>query len=144
MSIDHGRGGTRALTALLLVVSLAVLGPVPARADEPPARSGSASDDEAPRPVDPSGAPGPSSPRLQADDERPDGSLLKQGRSGNAVEAEERPFWKNWIFWAVTGALVVAGTGLAIYSLSGSEASLDPCPTDVALSLGCYGSGRGR
>ena len=90
-------------------------------------------------------------PRLQLQDEGPTAAtrdtvkLSSRPRVAVADDTEERPFWKSWIFWAVTGALVVGAAGLAAYSASHStSSSLAPCPVDVAVSLGCFGTGRGQ
>jgi hypothetical protein len=92
-----------------------------------------------------------SAPRLQLQDEGPTpttGDTVKvSSRARVAVvdDTEERPFWKSWIFWTITGALVVGAVGLAAYSSSHStSSSLAPCPVDVAVSLGCFGAGRGQ
>jgi hypothetical protein len=128
--------------------ALLALGPGPARAADAPAAP--ASDDEAPRPAaepEPSRSPSGSAPRLQIDSDSPEATAARDARVSAAradAVAEERPFWKNWIFWTVAGALVVAGVSLAVYSLSGGSTSLGPCPTDVAVSLGCYGADRGQ
>ena len=89
----------------------------------------------------------PAVPQLQLSDEGPsargsDSDRLSRSRIAADDDAEERPFWKNWIFWAVTGALVVGTVGMAIYMQSGTDASLAPCPPDVVVSLGCFGTGR--
>jgi hypothetical protein len=138
-----------AAAAAAAVAALLALGPGPAQAagDAPVAP---ASDDEAPRPAaeaEPARPPSGSAPRLQIDSDSPEATAARDARMSAAradAVAEERPFWKNWIFWTVAGVLVVAGVSLAVYSLSGGSTSLGPCPTDVALSLGCYGTDRGR
>ncbi len=57
-------------------------------------------------------------------------------------DLDERPFWKSWIFWTVTGALVVGTVSLIAYTSSKTSSTLAPCPPDVLVSLGCYGAGR--
>lgn len=93
-------------------------------------------------------------PRLQLQDEGPPAetpdaarlsSRASRARIAATDDADERPFWKSWIFWSVTGALVVGAIGLAAYSSSHStSSSLAPCPVDVVVSLGCFGAGRGQ
>lgn len=89
----------------------------------------------------------PPAPQLQLEDEGPAArkaspiSFISSSPTGES--RDERPFWKSWIFWAVTGALVASAVGLTIYTASGTSPSLAACPPDVQVSLGCYGSGRG-
>lgn len=85
-------------------------------------------------------------PRLQIQDEGPsaDTDRLRLSRrhvtAGSENTVEEKPFWKSWIFWTVTGVLVASAVGMLVYT--SSEGSVAPCPVDIAVSLGCYGAGR--
>lgn len=87
-------------------------------------------------------------PQLQLQDEGPsstDTDPMKVRRARQATvaeESDERPFWKNWIFWAVTGVLVVGAVGVVAHAASKTNSSLAPCPPDIVVSLGCYGTGR--
>jgi hypothetical protein len=88
-------------------------------------------------------------PQLQLDDEGPSARAVKKTHTGMRLTApvvtespDDKPFWKSWIFWAVTGVLVAGAVGAVIYSTSGTRGSLDPCPANVTLSLGCFGAGR--
>jgi len=87
-------------------------------------------------------------PQLQLDDEGPSARAAKKTHHGLRLapvtvdDASDRPFWKSWVFWAVTGVIVAGAVGAVLYSTSGSRGSLDPCPASVTLSLGCYGAGR--
>jgi len=121
----------RTLVACLVAVTVLVSG---ARA------SVAAEDDETPAPVDESKSAKPVKPRLDLDDD----PLGRSRSSLAAMPADdvERPFWKGWVFWAVTGVLVAGAVGLVAYSASGSTGSLSPCPGDV--TLGCFGAGRGQ
>lgn len=89
----------------------------------------------------------PAVPQLQLQDEGPsarnsDSERVSRPRMAALDDHEERPFWKHWIFWAVTGALVVGAVSMAIHMSSGTDESLAPCPPDVFVSLGCFGTGR--
>jgi len=88
-------------------------------------------------------------PQLQLDDEGPSARAAKKSHQSLRLaaplptdEQDEKPFYKNWVFWAVTGVLVAGAVGAVIYSTSGTRGSLSPCPATVTLSLGCYGAGR--
>ena len=63
-------------------------------------------------------------------------------RQAAVADAGERPFWKSWIFWTITGALVIGAVSLVAYTSSKTSTSLAPCPPEVVVSLGCYGQGR--
>jgi len=95
----------------------------------------------------PAQAPAPA-PRLQLQlqDEGPaavDRDAMRLARRQAAVaDAGERPFWKSWIFWTITGALVIGAVSLVAYTSSQTRTSLAPCPPEVLVSLGCYGQGR--
>ncbi|HEY8925232.1 MAG TPA: hypothetical protein VIU64_12680 [Polyangia bacterium] len=131
-----------------LVLLVAVLGVRPAAA----AGSGT-NDTEDPKPMsggdgaDKATSPPPAVPQVQVEDEGPSARVARKVRGGVAQpsipeDADEKPFWKSWIFWSVTGAIVAGAVGAVIYSTSGTRGSVGPCPADVALSLGCYGAGR--
>jgi hypothetical protein len=100
-------------------------------------------DDEAAKPATP---PPAATPQMGLDDEGPSTRVAKKIRHGMQApppdDTDEKPFWKTWIFWTVTGALVAGAVGAVIYSTSGTRGSVGPCPAGVALSLGCYGAGR--
>jgi hypothetical protein len=85
-------------------------------------------------------------PRLQLQDEGPaaiDRDAARLARSRTVMgDADERPFWKDWKFWTITGALVVGVVGLIAYTSSKTNSSVAPCPPDVLVSLGCFGAGR--
>ncbi|MBC8132268.1 MAG: hypothetical protein H7X95_04750 [Deltaproteobacteria bacterium] len=70
--------------------------------------------------------------------------MARSRAAAQELDADERPFWKSWIFWTITGTLVLGAVGLVAYSSSGSNPSLAPCPPDIQVSLGCYGAGRGQ
>jgi len=99
---------------------------------------------------DSGGTPAPApAPQLQLDDEGPSARAVKKSHQSLRLaaplptdEQDEKPFYKNWVFWAVTGVLVAGAVGAVIYSTSGTRGSLSPCPATVTLSLGCYGAGR--
>jgi len=57
-------------------------------------------------------------------------------------DVEEKPFWKSWVFWSVTGVLVAGTVGAFVYSYSGNRGSAGPCPAGIQISLGCFGAGR--
>jgi hypothetical protein len=131
-----------------LVLLVASLGVRPAIA----AASGT-NDSEDPKPMsggdgaDKGAPPPPAVPQVQVDDEGPSARVAKKVRGGVVQQpmpedTDEKPFWKSWIFWSVTGAIVAGAVGAVIYSTSGTRGSVGPCPADVALSLGCYGAGR--
>jgi hypothetical protein len=112
----------------------------------PPAQ---ATDNE--RPTDDTGSEGssagtPAGARLQLQDEPGgrDSEFARRSRAGtrSGDEVEERPFWKNWIFWTVTGVLAAGIVGMIVYTSAGTNSSLAPCPADVVVSLGCFGTGR--
>jgi len=97
--------------------------------------------------ADKSASPPPAVPQVQVDDEGPSARVARKVRGGMvqppiSEDTDEKPFWKNWIFWSVTGAIVAGAVGAVIYSTSGTRGSVGPCPAEVALSLGCYGAGR--
>ena len=85
-------------------------------------------------------------PRLQIQDEGPsaDTDRLRLSRRHVTVpseeSAEEKPFWKSWVFWTVTGVLVAGAVGMLVYT--SSDSGVAPCPVDIAVSLRCYGAGR--
>lgn len=146
--------GAGAVFAALLVVSLGVR---PARAaDVDTTGSGdqkapaSASGGEA---TDKPAADNPPQearpvPQLQMEDEGPSAAVSNNVRHGLKLRApvvaqtEERPFWKNWIFWTVTGVLVAGAVSMVIYSTHGTRSSEDACPAAIQVSLGCFGAGR--
>jgi hypothetical protein len=133
------------IVALALV--LASLGPRPARAadsDKTPAAQGTGSSDAT---SDTPAAQAAPVPQAQIDDEGPSTRVAKKVHHGFKTapavsDVEEKPYWKNWVFWTVTGVLVAGTVGAFIYSFSGTRGSAGPCPADVSLSLGCFGAGR--
>jgi flagellar biosynthesis/type III secretory pathway M-ring protein FliF/YscJ len=142
---DRLKGGV-AVGLALLVLSFGVR---PVRADAPDRQNtpAQATDNERPPTEDtgPEGSSGTSSsPQLQLQDEPTsrDADFSPRSRPRASDEVEERPFWKNWIFWTVTGVLVAGIVGMVVYTSTGSNSSLAPCPADVVVSLGCYGTGR--
>ena len=45
----------------------------------------------------------------------------------------------------MAGVLIVGGAALAVHSASsGGTANIEPCPGNIAASLGCFGAGRGQ
>lgn len=142
--------------AALAVVLVVSLGPQSAHAYDTgtegapsqAAEEGKSSAEGSAKPAtDPAAQEVQAAPRLQIQDEGPsartsDSPTQSRSRMSAVDDAEERPFWKHWIFWAVTGALVVGVVGMAIYTSSGTDASLAACPPDVVVSLGCFGAGR--
>jgi hypothetical protein len=140
----------RRLAAAILVVALVLVGPsvtraaddkaAPAPTSEGAANTGASAGGEAP-PAEKTEAPS-----LQIQDEGPsaDTDRLRLSRRHIAASpeesAEEKPFWKSWIFWTVTGALVVGAVSMLVYT--SSDSNVAPCPIDIAVSLGCYGAGR--
>jgi hypothetical protein len=144
--------GAAVLVLALLLVSLGVRPALAADADptsppvddKMPAASGGTDDTSAKAPAEP--AP---TPQLQLDDEGPSARAAKKTHHGMRLtapvatdDADEKPFWKSWVFWAVTGVIVAGAVGAVIYSTSGTRGALSPCPADVTLSLGCFGAGR--
>jgi len=138
----------RSAGVALLVLLVASLGVAPAAA----AASGT-NDSEEPKPMpggdgaDKNAASTPAVPQVQVDDEGPSARVAKKVRGGMREQplpedTDEKPFWKSWIFWSVTGAIVAGAVGAVIYSTSGTRGSAGPCPAAVALSLGCYGAGQ--
>lgn len=124
------------------------LGARPARAADPAAPG---AEDNKPAAADDTAAksppPVPSAvQQVETDEEGPSTRVSKKIRHGMpfqaADETDEKPFWKSWIFWSVTGVLVAGAVGAVIYSTSNTKGSVGPCPAGVALSLGCYGAGR--
>ena len=83
-------------------------------------------------------------PRLQLQDPGPSRAPMVSAQSTAADDSNQRPLWKNWVFWAITGTLVVAAVSVAIYTAPGNKATLSQCPPDVVVSLGCFGAGRGQ
>lgn len=86
-------------------------------------------------------------PKLQLDDEGPalrhaDAARRAQLRFRGNDEAEERPFWKSWVFWTVTGVLIAGAVGMIIYTGKDTGTGLAPCPANIQVSLGCFGAGR--
>ena len=139
----------RSSGVLLLALLLISIGVRPARAA---GDDGSADDKKTPasNTGDSSGTATPApAPQLQLDDEGPSARAAKKTHQGLRLaaplptdEQDEKPFYKSWIFWAVTGVLVAGAVGAVIYSTSGTRGSLSPCPASVTLSLGCYCAGR--
>ena len=134
----------------LLVLLVASLGTRPALAAAP-----ATNDTEDPKPMPDSAGDGADKnaaapatvPQAQVDDEGPSARVAKRVRGGMTQQplpedTDEKPFWRSWIFWSVTGAIVAGAVGAVIYSTSGTRGSVGPCPASVALSLGCYGAGR--
>ena len=86
-------------------------------------------------------------PQAQVDDEGPSTRVAKKVHNGFRVapvvsDVEEKPYWKSWVFWSVTGALVAGTIGAFIYSYSGDRGSAGACPAGIQISLGCFGAGR--
>jgi hypothetical protein len=107
-------------------------------ADEGPDRT---SDPKRPR----SGTSTAPNLQLQDDSPVPDDSRsvrLRRASTTTTDDAEERPFWKSWVFWTVTGVLIAGAVGVGLYASSGTNTSLAPCPPEVVVSLGCFGAGR--
>ena len=130
----------RGLGIVALVLTLATLGVRPALAadTDPPPASGTAD-----KPAGEAAAV----PQAQVDDEGPSARVAKKVHHGFRVapvvsDVEEKPFWKSWVFWSVTGALVAGTVGAFIYSYSGNRGSAGPCPAGIEISLGCFGAGR--
>lgn len=127
-----------------LVLVLASLGGRPALAeDTAPAPAAGSADPAADKPAGEATAV----PQAQIDDEGPSARVAKKVHHGFRAapvvsDVEEKPFWKSWVFWSVTGVLVAGTVGAFIYSYSGNRGSAGPCPADVTLSLGCFGAGR--
>ena len=96
-----------------------------------------AADTEEPKPITTKPAP-----RLQLQDPGPGRTAMVTTQGQTADDPNQRPLWKNWVFWAVTGAIVVGAVSLAIYTAPGTKSTLSPCPGDVVVSLGCFGAGR--
>lgn len=84
-------------------------------------------------------------PQLQLQDEGPPAGAerVRQPRLQLTQNEDvvERPYWKNWVFWSVTGAVLVGAVVTLVYMSSGST-DVAPCPVDIAGALGCYGAGR--
>ena len=146
--VNRLRGAGIALLMLLAVTAgarpAAAAAPDATEAGETKSPASGAGDDTADKaaPAVPAAVP-----QAQIDDEGPSARVAKQVRRGPrtqvvAEDPDEKPFWKHWIFWSVTGALVAGAVGAVIYSTSGTRGAVGPCPADVALSLGCYGAGR--
>jgi hypothetical protein len=143
-------GRLRGAGIALLVVLVASLGARPARAADPAttgaedkkpaAGAGDAAAEKSTQPL-PAAVQ-----QVETDEEGPSTRVSKKVRHGMrpqpAEDVDEKPFWKSWIFWSVTGVLVAGAVGAVIYSTSGTKGSVGPCPANVALSLGCYGAGR--
>jgi flagellar biosynthesis/type III secretory pathway M-ring protein FliF/YscJ len=142
---DRFKGGVAVVLALLVFF----FGVRSVRADgaDPQNTPAQATDNERP-PTDDTGPEGssgtPANPRLQLQDEPAtrEGDFARRSRARANDEIEERPFWKNWIFWTVTGVLVAGIVGMVVYTSAGTNTSLAPCPADVVVSLGCFGTGR--
>ena len=137
-----------AALCVLLVVSL---GARPAFADtRPPGAARPAEGGSRPPLVAQEEKPAPASPapRLQLQDEgpqpeAPEGARLGRRPPARAIDdSEEKPFWKSWIFWTITGVLIAGGAALVAYRSSGTSSSIAPCPPSVVVSLGCFGAGR--
>jgi hypothetical protein len=142
-------GRLRGAGIALLVVLMASLGARPARAADPAATGG----DDKPAAAGGDDTAGKSAPpvpaavqQVETDEEGPSTRVSKNIRHGMrpqpADDVDDKPFWKSWIFWSVTGVLVAGAVGAVIYSTSNTKGSVGPCPANVALSLGCYGAGR--
>ncbi|HEY4188340.1 MAG TPA: hypothetical protein VGP07_24920 [Polyangia bacterium] len=141
--------GAGILVLALLLVSLGMRPALAADADapddkKPAATSGTGDDTSAKAPAEPAPVP-----QLQLDDEGPSARAVKKSHNGLRLSApmatddtNEKPFWKSWVFWAVTGVIVAGAVGAVIYSTSGTRGSLSPCPANITLSLGCFGAGR--
>lgn len=121
--------------------------PPPAPATTPAGSAGSEATAPSPAPENGTGATPEQAeaPRLQIQDEGPSAHsdrlhLRRTQLQVNDESAEERPFWKSWIFWTVTGALVLSAAGMLAYT-SGKD-DVAPCPVDIAVSLRCWGAGR--
>jgi hypothetical protein len=142
-------GRLRGAGIALLVVLMASLGARPARAADP-AATGAENNKPAAGVSDTAGKSAPPVPaavqQVETDEEGPSTRVSKKIRHGMRPpvvdDVEEKPFWKSWIFWSVTGVLVAGAVGAVIYSTSDTKGSVGPCPANVALSLGCYGAGR--
>jgi hypothetical protein len=81
-------------------------------------------------------------PRLQLQDEGPAASS-ERGRQPRLQltqtdDAVERPYWKNWVFWAVAAGVVIGAAVTMVYMNSG-DTGVAPCPVDIVGELGCYG-----
>jgi hypothetical protein len=137
----------RAVTVFVSVAVVAVGVPLAHAADPatPSATDTPASDGKAPGPET---APPEKQevPRLQIQDEGPSSepraTKFSRSRSLATEDNEEKPLWKNWVFWTVAGVLVAGAVGMLVYTSSGSTGSLAPCPPDIVVSLGCFGAGR--
>jgi len=134
----------RGVGIVALVLTLATLGVRPALAadTDPPPASGTP-DATADKPAGEAAAV----PQAQVDDEGPSARVAKKVHHGFrpapvVADVEEKPFWKSWVFWSVTGALVAGTVGAFIYSYSGNRGSAGPCPAGIEISLGCFGAGR--
>lgn len=133
-----------ACAVLVFSVGLRVAAADPAGA--PPDKAGASSEGPATQQASDEERPA-TEPKLQLQDEGP---ALRRADAGRRVqmrlrateETEERPFWKSWVFWTVTGVLVAGAVGMIVYTASGTGTSLAPCPADVQVSLGCFGTGR--
>jgi hypothetical protein len=134
----------RGVGIVALVLTLATLSVRPALAadTDPPPASGT-TDTTADKPAGGAAAV----PQVQVDDEGPSTRVAKKVHHGFRVapvvsDVEEKPFWKSWVFWSVTGALVAGTVGAFIYSYSGNRGAAGPCPAGIEISLGCFGAGR--
>jgi hypothetical protein len=143
-------GRLRGAGIALLVVLMVSLGARPARAADPAATGAEDNKPAAAVGDETAGKSAPPVPaavqQVETDEEGPSTRVSKKIRHGMRPpaldEVEEKPFWKSWIFWSVTGVLVAGAVGAVIYSTSDTKGSVGPCPANVALSLGCYGAGR--
>jgi hypothetical protein len=137
--------GLRRLAAALLVIALVLGGQSVTWAADDAVPSAPA--EGAPPAGDAPPAEKAEAPRLQIQDEGPSADTDRLRLSRRHVttppeeSAEQKPFWKSWVFWTVTGALVASAVGMLIYTSSDGNTAA-PCPVDIAVSLGCYGAGR--
>jgi hypothetical protein len=144
------RYGVKRLAAGLVVVVLVLAGPAMTRAadDGSPAVPAPEGDSTVGRETgnDKPAAEKQEAPQLQIQDEGPGSASdrKRQPRIQLAQEGEvvERPYWKNWVFWSVTAAVVIGAAATLVYMSAGKNSDVAPCPVDVAVSLGCFGAGR--
>jgi hypothetical protein len=136
--------GLKRLAAALVVLVLVVASPAMARAadDGSPAVSS--------QPATETGGDKPAeekqeAPQLQIQDEGPPAGSERARQPRIQLthdeDAVERPYWKNWVFWSVAGAVAVGAVLTLVYMASG-HSDVAPCPVDIAASLECHGVGR--
>jgi hypothetical protein len=145
------RYGLKRLAAGLVVVVLVLGGPTMLRAADEGAAVVPGSEGSGGAPGSETGGDKPAAekqeaPRLQIQDEGPAAASERESRPrihlSQEVEPVERPYWKNWVFWSVTAAVVAGAALTLVYMSYGKNNGVAPCPVDVALSLGCHGAGR--